>query len=253
MRTVSEVSEVAGVTVRLLHHYDEVGLLHPSARSDAGYRLYSSEDLARLQEILVWRQLGFSLVDVKALLDDPQHDRMRALREQRRLVQHQLERSEAIAAAIDAALAAALDGVEIEEATMFDGFDPTAYEQETRERWGETDAYRESMARAARYGEREWRSIRAEAEEIVLDFAKLQKAGEDPTGDQACALAERHRQHISRWFYECSLQAHRALGEMHVADERFALHYEQHAAGLAGYVREAFVANAAAAGPAATS
>ena len=71
MRTVGELSRLAGVTVRTLHHYDEIGLLRPSGRSDAGYRLYSYEDLARLQEILVWRQLGFSLPEIQQLLDDP--------------------------------------------------------------------------------------------------------------------------------------------------------------------------------------
>ena len=78
MRTVSEVSELANVTVRTLHHYDEIGLLSPAARSDAGYRLYSRADLERLQEILVWRQLGFSLTEIRRLLDDPGHDRLGA-------------------------------------------------------------------------------------------------------------------------------------------------------------------------------
>ena len=75
MRTVGEVAELAGVTVRLLHHYDEIGVLSPSGRSDAGYRLYSHEDLERLQEILVWRQLGFPLAEIQPLLDDRAHDR----------------------------------------------------------------------------------------------------------------------------------------------------------------------------------
>src|ERR1700747_222422 len=77
MRTVSEVAELTGVTVRALHHYDELGLLCPSARSEAGYRLYSYDDLARLREILIWRRLGFSLNEVRSLLDDPGHDRLR--------------------------------------------------------------------------------------------------------------------------------------------------------------------------------
>ncbi len=84
MRTVSELSALAGVTVRTLHHYDEIGLLVPSERSESGYRLYSGADLSRLQEILVWRQLGFSLTEIQAMLDDPGHDRGRALRRRAR-------------------------------------------------------------------------------------------------------------------------------------------------------------------------
>jgi MerR family transcriptional regulator, thiopeptide resistance regulator len=92
MRTVGDVAALAGVTVRTLHHYDELGLLCPSGRSDAGYRLYSYEDLARLQEILVWRALGFPLARIQAMLDDPAHDRVAALARQRELVERELER-----------------------------------------------------------------------------------------------------------------------------------------------------------------
>ena len=92
MKTVGEVSELTGVTVRALHHYDELGLLSPSERSGAGYRLYSYEDLARLQEILIWRQLGFSLAEIASLLDDPRHDRLGALERQRELVAREIDR-----------------------------------------------------------------------------------------------------------------------------------------------------------------
>jgi MerR family transcriptional regulator, thiopeptide resistance regulator len=100
MRTVGEVSELAGVTVRTLHHYDEIGLLRPSGRSEAGYRLYGHADLERLQEIVVWRQLGFSLTEVQDLLDDPGYDRGAALRRQRELVELQVERLGATARAL---------------------------------------------------------------------------------------------------------------------------------------------------------
>jgi DNA-binding transcriptional MerR regulator len=91
MRTVGEVAELAGVSVRALHHYDELRLLSPSERSEAGYRLYSHRDLERLQEILVWRALGFSLGDIRALLDQDGYDRLSALERQRELVQRDLE------------------------------------------------------------------------------------------------------------------------------------------------------------------
>lgn len=97
MRTVGEVSRLAGVTVRTLHHYDEIGLLSPSGRSGAGYRLYNQEDLLRLQEILVWRQLGFRLPEIQRLLDDPDHDRREALMRQRELVELDLVRLRATA------------------------------------------------------------------------------------------------------------------------------------------------------------
>jgi MerR family transcriptional regulator, thiopeptide resistance regulator len=203
MRAVGEVAEVAGVTVRLLHHYDEIGVLSPSARSDAGYRLYSFEDLERLQEILVWRQLGFPLAEITA---------------------------------VD-------NGTRPKETTMFDGFDHALYEDEVRERWGDTDAYRESARRTATYGEVERAAVSAEAGEINAAFVGLLEAGEPADGVEARAVAERHREHLSRWFYEVSPSFHRSLAEMYISDPRFTANYEKQAAGLAQYVHDAIVAN----------
>lgn len=244
MRTVGEVSELVGVSVRALHHYDELGLLSPSARSDAGYRLYSYEDLQRLQEILAWRALGFALNEIGALLDQDGDDRLSALERQRRLVERELEWLSGLAHALDTALASHRTGKTQEETTMFDGFDPAEYEDEARERWGHTEAYRESRRRAASYGPDEWRDIHKEVGGIERAFAELMQAGEPATGDAARALAERHRAHISRWFYACSAQIHRGLAAMYIADERFAKHYERRAAGLAGYVHGAILASA---------
>lgn len=244
MRTIGEVAELAGVTVRTLHHYDELGLLRPSERSDAGYRLYSYEDLARLQEILIWRQLGFSLGEIGSLLDDPEYDRLSALERQRELVRSEIERLGALGAAVDAAIAAHRNGTRMKETSMFEGFDASEYEDEARERWGHTEAFRESARRTRVYGEAEWSDIRAEAEAIVRDLVALMRAGEPATGQAARALAERHREHISRWFYPCSPSMHRGLAEMYVADERFRRSYEREAAGLAAYFHDAIVANA---------
>jgi MerR family transcriptional regulator, thiopeptide resistance regulator len=244
MRTVSEVAELTGVTVRALHHYDELGLLCPSARSEAGYRLYSYDDLARLREILIWRRLGFSLNEIRSLLDDPGHDRLAALERQRDLVEAEIDRLGALAVAVQEAIDAELSGTRLEETNMFEGFDPSEYEDEARERWGRTEAYQESARRTRGYGRAEWDAIRREGAEIVDELVALMRAGEPATGAAARALAERHREHLSRWFYPCSPQMHRGLAEMYVADERFRRNYEREAEGLATYLHDAIVANA---------
>jgi DNA-binding transcriptional MerR regulator len=244
MKTVGEVADLAHVTVRTLHHYDELGLLSPSERSETGYRLYSYDDLARLQEILIWRALGFSLAEIKSLLDDPGYDPISALERQRELVGREIDRLGAVAAAVDAALAAHRTGTPIEETKMFDGFDPALYEDEAGERWGHTEAYKESMRRTRSYGEEEWLQIRGESSDIVGELVAAMRAGEPADGPAARALAERHRDHISRWFYPCSPAMHRGLAEMYVADERFARSYEREAEGLAAYFHDAIVANA---------
>ena len=244
MRTVSEVAELTGVTVRALHHYDELGLLCPSERSESGYRLYSYDDLARLREILIWRALGFSLSEIGSLLDDRAYDRLSALERQRELVRAEVERLGALAAAVEEAIDAELSGTRLEETTMFEGFDPREYEDEARERWGDTEAYQESARRTREYGEAEWNEIRRESSEIVDGLAALMRAGEPADGDAARALAERHREHISRWFYPCPPLMHRGLAEMYIADERFRRNYEREAEGLAAYFHDAIVANA---------
>jgi DNA-binding transcriptional MerR regulator len=121
MRTVREVAELAGVTVRTLHHYDDIGLLKPSGRSESGYRLYSHGDLLRLRAIVAWRQLGFSLREVQELVDEPGHDRAAALRRQRALAQDEAARAAALVDALDVALAAHDNRRRLEEQTMFEG------------------------------------------------------------------------------------------------------------------------------------
>ncbi len=244
MRTTGQLSKLAAVSVRALHHYDEIGLLSPSVRSNAGYRLYTYADLVRLHEILAWRALGFPLAEIQEMLDDPGYDRARALARQHALVESELERLGSLRRALEAALTAERDGTRLEEEIMFEGFDPAAYEAEVRERWGDTEAHRESARRTSGYGECEWRQIRAESERIVRDFASLLRAGEPATGDAAQELAGRHRKHISRWFYPCSDRMHRALGSLYVGDARFARNFEREAAGLAAYVRTAIDAAA---------
>ncbi len=246
-RTVGEVAALAHVTVRTLHHYDEVGLVSPSARSEAGYRLYAPGDLERLQQVLFYRELGFALEDIKALMDARDFDRGQALREQRRLLEEQGDRLRAMLQAVDAAIAAHEGGYAMSEEEMFQvfgDFNPKDHEDEARERWGETDAYRQSAERTSRYRKEDWEAIKAESEAIGLALAQALASGAAPASYAAMAAAERHRQHISRWFYECSPEFHRNLGEMQVADERFAATWEAIRPGLASYVRDAFVANA---------
>ncbi|MDQ6606066.1 MAG: MerR family transcriptional regulator [Actinomycetota bacterium] len=234
--------------MRTLHHYDEIGLLSPRGRSEAGYRLYAREDLERLREILMWRALGFSLAEIAELLEDAAQDRIGALRRQRELVQRDLDRLGSIARAIDLALDAHRNGTVLEEVSMFEGFDPSEYEDEARERWGHTDAYRESARRAKTYGEREWDEIRAESEQIVAGFAALFRAGEPATAQAAGEVAERHRRQISRWFYPCSHEMHCGVAEMYIADPRFAASYDRVQDGLAGFVHDAILAAGAASG-----
>lgn len=131
--------------------------------------------------------------------------------------------------------------------TLFDGFDQfdhAQYAEEAKERWGETEAYRESTRRTRRYTKEDWATINAEAEAIYSRMAEVMSAGRAPEGPEATTLAEEHRLHIDRWFYPCSHAMHRALAEMYVGDPRFTRTFEQRAPGLAQFFAAAIRANA---------
>jgi DNA-binding transcriptional MerR regulator len=240
---------MAGVSVRTLHHYDALGLVVPSSRSRTGYRRYSQRDLERLQEVLVYKQLGFGLDEIAGLLDDPGHDRRAALLRQRDLLAQQAERLAAVRALVDRTLTTLDGGTTMTGTDMFDGLDPVewnerTYGAEVRERWGDTDAYRESTRRTSQYGPDDWAQVQAQSEAIEAGLAALLAEGVPAEDPRAMDLAEQHRLQIDRWFYPCSHEMHAGLGDMYVADERFAAHYDERAAGLAGYVRDAILANA---------
>lgn len=248
--SVGQVARLAGVTVRTLHHYDEVGLLSPRGRTPAGYRQYDDADLERLQQILAYRELGFPLEDITTLLDGDA-DRMAHLERQHTLLTARIERLEEIRAALELTMEAHKMGINLTPEEMLDVFgdhDPTEHAAEAQQRWGHTDAYAQSNRRTSSYTKEDWQRLGAEVAEIEHGFVAAMNAGAPPDGDTAMDLAETHRQHISRWFYDCSHQMQVGLAEMYVADPRFTAHYDDQAPGLAQYVHDAIVANAARAG-----
>ncbi len=240
---VNQVARLSGVTVRTLHHYDSIGLLTPSARSESGYRLYSEDDLLRLQTILLWRALGLPLERIRSILDDPNFDRRSALLEQRALLAEKEAKAKAMIRSVDAALSALEKDEPMKPESLFDGFDPSVYEAEAQQRWGNTDAYAESAKRTKKYGKREWSSIQAELAVILKKLAAIQEGGDAPTSQAAMDVAEEHRRHIDRWFYPCSAAMHANLAEMYVADPRFAEFFEKHGEGLAAFLSAAIEAN----------
>jgi len=245
--TVGEVARLAHVSVRALHHYDETGLLTPSGRSGAGYRLYSVKDLERLQHVLFYRELGLGLKVIRDLMADPAFERREALVAQRDLLADRVLRLEAMLGLIDKSLAAEEEGVPMPQEEMFEvfgDFDPLKHEDEVRERWGETDAYKESARRTRRYSTEDWARCKAESDAVNADISALMDEGVAPIDPRALDTAERHRLRIDAWFYPCSHEMHAQLGRMYVADPRFTATYEKIHPGMAQYVCDAIAATA---------
>jgi DNA-binding transcriptional MerR regulator len=244
---VNEVARMTGLSVRALHHYDEIGLLVPGGRTGAGYRLYDDEDLLRLQQILLGRELGLSLEEIRRSLDDPGFDRRQALIAQKKQLQERAEQTEAMIRAVDAALAvidARGTGENMEMKELFDGFDPSKYEAEAKQRWGTTEAYAESKRRTQRYTEADWKKLAAEQAAIYAEAVAAMKAGKAPSDEDVMDIADRHRLSIDRWFYPCSVALHRGLAAMYESDERFAVNIDKHGEGLTTFLVAAIRANA---------
>ncbi|HSF14133.1 MAG TPA: MerR family transcriptional regulator [Vicinamibacteria bacterium] len=242
---VKELARLAGVTVRTLHHYDRIGLLVPSARSEAGYRFYGEADLYRLQHILVWRELGFSLEQIRRVLDEPGFDRHKALVTQRQELSRRARRLEAMIRSVELALEELEGGQEMNVEKLFDGFDPEEYEEEARQRWGDTPAYQEAARRTREYSDDDWARIKAEGDALLQELAGKMAKGAEPDDPEVLELAERHRLQIVRWFYPCDRDAHRGLADLYLADERFESRIDRHAGGLTRFLAAAIRANAA--------
>lgn len=245
--SVGQVARLAGVTVRTLHHYHEIGLLPPSGQSPAGYRRYAADDLERLQRVLFYRELGFPLEEIVTILDDPATDAQAHLRRQRELLTRRIRRLESMVAAVDRAMEAKRMGISLTPEERFEVFgehDPTQHAEEAEQRWGETDTYRQSHERTSRYTKDDWVRIKAEGADLQARLAAAYASGAAPDSEAAMDLAEEHRQQISQTFYDCGYPIHRGLAAMYLADPRFTKNYEDVAPGLAQFVHDAIQANA---------
>ena len=238
--TVGEVSTLLGVSVRALHHWDESGLVHPSQRSAAGYRLYSEADIMRIQQVLVYRQTGMSLADIKAVLDEPGADALTHLRRQRELVQGQISHLQHKLSSIDMVIDIQQLGARISVAEMAEiwgtDWDPV-YIEEAHAQWGDTEDWAESYRRKARMSRADWERAHEETVALETALAEAMRSGVKPGSPEANALARWHRKDFNRWF-EVSTSKQVIIARGYVVDERYARYYDKRAPGLAAWLKD---------------
>jgi DNA-binding transcriptional MerR regulator len=244
--SVGQLARLAGVTVRALHHYDEIGLLLPTGRSSNGYRQYTEDDVERLQQILFYRELELRLDDIGALLNGDA-DRAAHLQRQHQLVLARIERLRKLADAITFTMEANQMKIRLtpEERLEVFGSDPGIHLAEAEERWAGTESWRESGRRVAGYSKADWLRIKAAGDAALRRLADAMAAGHAPTDREAMDAAEAHRRHIDTAYYPCPPAVHRGLAELYVTDPRFGATFESRSVGLAQFVHDAIVANAA--------
>ncbi|HHX65110.1 MAG TPA: MerR family transcriptional regulator [Chloroflexi bacterium] len=234
--TVRQVADMAGVSVRTLHHYDRIGLLEPAARTAAGYRLYDEKSLLRLQQILFFKELDVPLDTIRSILDDSDFDEIEALQTHRRIIYAQIERLTHLLQTIDRTILRIKgDDMALSDEELYEGFSPEQaerYRREARERWG-TDVVQASEDRLRKLPKEEWDAIRREGDEVTRGLAAL--IGRDPGDDEVQALIARHYAWVSH-FWHPSAEAYRNLGRGYVEHDEFRAFYEQYGEGLAEFI-----------------
>ncbi len=241
--SIHQLAELAGVSVRTLHYYDEIGLLRPGRVEKNGYRSYGENDLLRLQQIMFFRELDLPLADVKKMLDSPAFDRLRALRDHRKLIALKIKRLDGLTATIDKTIKKLNNELNMEDKELYDSFDMKEvdqYAEEAKQRWGQTDAYKQSVAKVKKLGKAGLARIAKESDELMKEIAAA-AANEKPDSAAVQKLIARHFDNL-RNFYEPTCEMYRGLAEMYVADQRFTAYYEKYRPGLAKFMREAMLA-----------
>ena len=230
---IKEFAAYTGVSVRTLHYYDEIGLLKPAfVDRTTGYRYYDNTSLLRMQEILFYRELDFSLKRIGEILSSPHYDKTAALQEQKQLLILKKERLERLISAID--------GAERGENVM-NAFDKTKienYKQEAKARWGDTAAYAQYTEKVAGKNERD---LFAGMEAVLAEFSACKAQGNVPSSPAAQELVEKLQNYISSNFYTCTKEILAGLGQMYAADERFKTNIDKHGEGTASFISSAIV------------
>jgi DNA-binding transcriptional MerR regulator len=245
---VGELAKLSGVSVRTLHHYDSIGLLKPAAVGANGYRHYGREELLRLQQILLHRQIGMSLADIATVLDAPGFDRLAALRLQRERILAEADRQHRLLRTIDRTIAQ-LEGEQLmQDKSLYDGLEPekqAAYEAYIIERYGEkarqnVEAGRRRMAEMTPEGRQ---AHMAELAELEADLSKALDAGIDADDPVLDPLLARHHQWMAvAWASPPSADAYAGLGELYGSHPDFVARFNSISPGLASWLPAAMAA-----------
>ncbi|MCB0278257.1 MAG: MerR family transcriptional regulator [Calditrichaeota bacterium] len=236
---VKQLAKLAGITVRTLHYYDQIGLLKPGYRAESGYRYYNRIDLLRLQQILFYKEIGMPLKQIKEILDNPEFDLIASLELHRRHLTDQQERLQKLIRTIDKTIKESRENqTMINEEELYDGFSKSerkGYRQEVINKWGK-DELEASEKRLKKLSKAEWEKLKVKGEEINKLLADL--VGTDPASEPVQRAIDLHCQYIDH-FRPVSEPYYRGLAKLYVEDQRFTAYYEKYRKGLADFIRQA--------------
>ncbi|WP_028608499.1 MerR family transcriptional regulator [Paenibacillus harenae] len=234
---VKEVADLVGISVRTLHHYDEIGLLKPEELTESGYRVYSDESLELLQQILFFRELGFPLKKIKEIVSSPSFNNEEALELQRRMLLDKRRQLDRMIETLELTIRHAKGEIKMTNQQKFEGFDFSSnpYEQEARDRWGD-EAVDQSNAKIGKMTKQEQQELADGMNAIYRKLASLRH--ESPESSESQAAIKEWYDYLNK-MGSYTLEAFRGLGQMYVDDARFTKNIDQFGEGLAAFMRDA--------------
>ena len=236
--SVKQLSELAGVSVKTLHHYDRIGLLNPAGRSEAGYRYYYRKELLRLQQILFYRNLDVPLKEIREILDDPGFDLVGSLKFHRQQLEKRAERLKGLLKTIDKTIDELENSKDMKDEDIYAGFskeEAHSYRQEVIERWGK-ETLNDSENRIKAMGKEGFQDLKAWGENINQELAKL--IDRSPADEEVQKLVAQHYEMTSNYL-DVSEERYRGFGKMYVEDPRFKAYYDNYREGLAEFLNQA--------------
>lgn len=235
---VKEVAELVGISVRTLHHYDQIGLLKPSETTEAGYRLYSQENIETLQQILFFKELDFPLKEIKTIIHNPSFDRKEALMLQRKMLTEKRDRYDQMIETIDKTIKHMMGEIQMTNEERFKGvnFVNNPYEEEARQLLGDrsVNAAKEKLKKMT---SREHHELAEKWENLFTKLAKIRH--QPPESDEAQEGIKEWYNFLNSNIHTYSIDAFRGLGQLYIQDERFTQNIDQYGEGLAKFMCEA--------------
>lgn len=235
--SIGDTASLFGISVRALRYYDEIGLVAPAEVSDSGYRFYGDDSIEVLEQVMFFRELEFSLEEIKAILNNPHYDKMRALSERRELLTLKRKHIDDLITILDHTIGGKeMKGKHITTAADIDEA-RKRYAEEVRERWGNTASYAECERKYGSYTPKDKEQMAGEAEDIFRGFAgSIDKSPDDEAVQE---LVRKWQEHITKYHYMCTDEILACLGEMYVSDERFAENIDRYGPGTAKFISDA--------------
>lgn len=235
---IKEVADLVGISVRTLHHYDEIGLLPPKETTESGYRLYSEENIEMLQQILFFKELGFSLKEIKKMISSSSFNRQEALILQRKMLVEKRKRLDKMIVTIDKTIKSERGEIEMTNEEKFEGinFQDNPYEQEARERWG--DSYVDTANKKLRkMSQDEQKDLSKRWDMILNKLAVLRD--QPPESREVQETIKEWYEFLNHNFSSYSPDMFYGLGQLYIDDERFTKNIDKHGKGLAEFMSEA--------------